>query len=232
MIAREGLVFIFIGLAVTAVFTFTAVRYDNKLLFSGSVIFGLLTLFTIFFFRDPAREIIAEPDILLSPADGKIVAIDTLDNDPFIGGQALKVSIFLSVFDVHINRIPTTGTIDYVKYNPGKFFAAYEEKASLLNEQTEIGMTAQNGEKVIFKQIAGLIARRIICHLEKGQKVSAGDRFGLIKFGSRTDLIMPFGSELKIEMGQKVKGGLTTIGYLKKMIDKPESTGELNVDEL
>lgn len=232
MIAREGLIFIFIGLAVTAVFIFTAIRYDNKLLFSGSVIFGLLTLFTMFFFRDPVREVKAEPNILVSPADGKIVAIDTLENEPFIGGKALKVSIFLSVFDVHINRVPTEGTIDYVKYNPGKFLAAYEDKASLVNEQTEIGMTALNGDKVIYKQIAGLIARRIVCNLKEGQKVSTGERFGLIRFGSRTDIIMPFSSELKIEMGQKVKGGLTTIGYLKKAVTESEPTGEENVNEL
>lgn len=232
MIAREGLIFIFIGLAITAVFILTAVRYDNKLLFSGSVIFGLLTLFTLFFFRDPVREVKEVPNILVSPADGKIVAIDTLENESFIGGKALKVSIFLSVFDVHINRIPTSGKIDYVKYNPGKFLAAYEDKASLVNEQTEIGMTADSGGKLIVKQIAGLIARRIVCKLEENQTVATGERFGLIRFGSRTDIIMPFNSDLKIAMGQKVKGGLTTIGYLKEAVSKAEPAGEENVNEL
>jgi phosphatidylserine decarboxylase len=143
-----------------------------------------------------------------------VVAIETLEDHPFVGGQAVKVSIFLSVFDVHVNRVPTAGAIDFVRYNPGKFFAAFEDKASDLNEQTEIGMTASSGHKVVFKQIAGLIARRIICHLKEGDSVSTGDRFGMIRYGSRADLIAPAGTEIKVMIGDHVAAGESVLGYL------------------
>jgi phosphatidylserine decarboxylase len=126
----------------------------------------------------------------------------------------VKVSIFLSVFDVHVNRVPAKGTVDYIKYNPGKFFAAFKDKASDQNEQTEIGMTASSGEKIIFKQIAGLIARRIVCHLDKGDRVDAGQRFGIIRYGSRAELIVPSGCDIRVKVGQHVAGGETVIGYL------------------
>jgi len=182
MIAREGLPFIVVGLVVTAMLIFTALRWDSWWLFSAGALLALLTLFTIFFFRDPPRRVIVEPNLLLAPADGKIVSIDTLENHPYIGSRAVKISIFLSIFDVHINRIPATGTIDYVKYNPGKFFAAFKDKASHLNEQTEIGIISQAGYKIVVKQIAGLIARRIVCKLSEGESVSVGNRFDMICF--------------------------------------------------
>ncbi|MCB2231322.1 phosphatidylserine decarboxylase family protein [bacterium] len=214
MIAREGLILITIALAATGVFVLLAARFDSIFLFIVSVVFGMLTVFTTFFFRDPPRQIPETAGVLVSPADGKIVAIDQLANHPVIGGPATKISIFLSVFDVHVNRVPTAGVIDYVNYNPGEFLAAYEDKASEVNEQTEIGMTSDSGHKVVYKQIAGIIARRIVCHLAAGDTVGTGERFGLIRFGSRTDLIVPAGSRIDIAMGDKVKGGQTVIGRL------------------
>ncbi|MBN1212254.1 MAG: phosphatidylserine decarboxylase family protein [candidate division Zixibacteria bacterium] len=214
MIAREGLIFIFIGLALTAAFMWGATRYSNLWLFALSVVFALLTLFTTFFFRDPDRTCPDHQNLLVAPADGKIIDISEIPNHPFIGGAAVKISIFLSVLDVHVNRIPATGVIDFVKYNPGKFFAAYEEKASELNEQTEIGMTAISGHKLVFKQIAGIIARRIVCRLNEKDTVTAGERFGMIRFGSRTDLIIPADSRLEISLGDQVYGGRSVIGYL------------------
>ena len=207
MIAREGLFLILIGLAVTSIFVLAASRFDSRSLFVLSLIFGVLTLFTTFFFRDPPRHIADLPGILVSPADGRVVAIDRLANHPVIGGPATKISIFLSVFDVHVNRVPTAGVIDYVNYNPGEFLAAYEDKASDVNEQTEIGMTSPDGYKVVYKQIAGIIARRIVCHLAAGDTVATGARFGLIRFGSRTDLIVPAGSRIDVALGDKVRGG-------------------------
>jgi len=151
---------------------------------------------------------------LALPADGRIVGIDTVDNHPYVGGRAVKISIFLSMLDVHINRVPATGTVDYVKYNPGKFFAAYKDKASYLNEQTEIGITTDSGDKIVVKQIAGIIARRIVCRLREGESVRVGEKFGMICFGSRTDLFVPLDSDLRVHMGDHMKGGLTVIGYL------------------
>ena len=214
MIAREGLIFIISGLIPTIIFIWGATRWNSYWLLSLSVVFALLTLFTTFFFRDPDRTCPVTPNLLIAPADGKVVAIKNIANHPFIGGEAIQISIFLSITDVHINRVPVSGSIDYVRYNPGKFFAAYKDKASELNEQTEIGMTAVSGYKLIVKQIAGVIARRIVCRLKDNDSVMAGQRFGMIRFGSRTDLIIPAGSRLEISRGNKVHGGETIIGYL------------------
>jgi len=214
MIAREGWTLIVIGIVLTVVLVWAATRWDNWPTFVLSLIFGVLTIFTVFFFRDPERTVPLTPNVLVAPADGKIVAIDTLETHPHIGGRTLKVSIFLSIFDVHVNRVPISGTIDYVNYNPGKFLAAFNDKASLLNEQTEIGLTTEDGQKVVFKQIAGFIARRIVCKLREEDRVTTGDRFGMIRFGSRTDLLIPADSRLNVSMGDRVKGGKTVIGSL------------------
>jgi phosphatidylserine decarboxylase len=218
MIARDGYPFILIGLVVTIILILVATKWDSGWIFGIAVVFGLLTLFTTFFFRDPERSVPVTPGMLVSPADGKVIRIDTLDTHQFVGGPTIKVSIFLSVFDVHVNRIPADGRIDYVKYNPGKFFAAWVDKASELNEQTEIGMTTSQGSKIMFKQIAGLIARRIICRLKPEQTVGAGERFGMIRFGSRTELFVPAGSRIDVKVGDMVAGGRTIIGYLAPAI--------------
>jgi phosphatidylserine decarboxylase len=214
MIAREGLPFILIGLAIASGTLLGAVRWDSRWLFGLSLLFAVLTVFVVFFFRDPDRTFASQPGALVAPADGKIIAIKELDHNEYIGGGATQVSIFLSVFDVHINRVPVAGKIEYVKYNPGKFLAAFNDKASLENEQTEIGLMTADDARVIFKQIAGLIARRIVCNLDEGDDVVAGDRFGLIRFGSRTDLIVPKDATISVKLGDKVKGGETIVGYL------------------
>ncbi|MDH4155740.1 MAG: phosphatidylserine decarboxylase family protein [candidate division Zixibacteria bacterium] len=215
MIAREGIPFIAVGLVLTVLLIVLATRMDSRWLFAFTLITAVLTVFTTFFFRDPPRSFTRGPNILLAPADGRIVSIDSLEHHPYTGGKALKVSIFLSIFDVHVNRIPAAGTVEYVRYNPGKFLAAYVDKASEVNEQTEIGIVTSGGEKIVVKQIAGLIARRIVCRLTHGAKVSAGDRFGMIRFGSRADLIVPAASEIRVKQGEHVLGGQTIIGYLK-----------------
>lgn len=223
MIARDGWTFILIGLVLTIIFIWMATRWDSRTAFVFSLIFAFLTTFTAYFFRDPDRSATIQPGMLLAPADGKIVMIDTLDNHPFVGDKAIQVSIFLSVFDVHINRVPAGGLIDYVNYNPGEFFAAYEDKASLLNEQTEIGMITETGAKIAFKQIAGLIARRIVCDLVAGDRVIAGDRFGLIRFGSRTDILLPANSQVAVKLGDRVRGGETVIGQLAPLATEPDT---------
>lgn len=214
MIAREGLIFIFSGCLLTILLILLSAALDNPWLFGLSLLAGLLTLFVIYFFRDPKRDFAWEENVIVAPADGRIVSIDTVANHPFVEGDVIKVAIFLSVFDVHINRVPADGVIDFVKYVPGKFFAANMDKASEENEHTEIGMTTTGGEKIVFKQIAGLIARRIVCRLDEGDKVLAGSRFGLIRFGSRTELYLPVKSRLLVKAGDRVKGARSVIGYL------------------
>ena len=214
MIAREGLVFILSGAFLTLVGTLAAVKWDSFGLLLISILLSFLTIFTAYFFRDPDRNTPRQKLALVAPADGKVIGIEAVDNLEFIGGPAVKISIFLSIFDVHVNRVPIDGKVAYVKYNPGEFFAAFEEKASEKNEQTEIGIVSNYGPRLVVKQIAGLIARRIVCRLNEGDTVSAGDRFGLIRFGSRTELIVPVESEIVVKVGDRVRGADNIIGYL------------------
>ena len=217
MIARDGWSLILIGLILTVAALWVATRWDSRTAFIASIVFALLTVFTVYFFRDPERSARVEPGMLIAPADGRIVKIDTLAAHPFVGEKAIQVSIFLSVFDVHVNRVPASGRIDYMKYNKGKFLAAYEDKASLENEQTEIGMTAESGHHVVFKQIAGLIARRIVCWAKQGDVVCRGDRFGLIRFGSRVEIFLPKAMvEIKVKKGDVVKGGESIIALINE----------------
>lgn len=197
-------------------------------LLSGSVVFivfvasvfFLMSVFTLFFFRDPERTLPANfnSNYILSPADGKVIIINNFKNsnyDFFKSEENLTiVSIFMSPLNVHVNRIPFTGTIKYVKYIKGKFSMAFREKSSEDNERTEIGIHNDNGKKILFKQIAGFIARRIVCKLFEDDKVFAGSRFGMIKFGSRLDIIFSSNAEIKIKQNQKVKAGESVIAVL------------------
>jgi phosphatidylserine decarboxylase len=171
-------------------------------------------LFNFYFFRDPERSIPSGQDLILSPADGRIVAIETVEEPLYFKKKVLKVSIFLSVFDVHVNRIPATGQINFLKYVPGKFLVAFAEKASEDNEQSIIGIKHEKGQ-LLFKQIAGIIARRIVYDVQDGDSVKAGERFGLIRYGSRVDIFFPENTELRISMNEKVRGGETIIGEYK-----------------
>ncbi len=174
-------------------------------------IFYLLCAFTLYFFRDPERQIPQGESLIVSPADGKVVGIDSVEHVPFIDGPAKRVSIFLSIFDVHINRAPIRGKIEYRHYAPGEFLPAYEPKASIKNEQNTIGIEDSDGYRVVVRQIAGLIARRILCWKNPGDKIERGDRFGLIRFGSRTDLFLPLDARIEVKLGQRVQGGATII---------------------
>lgn len=214
MIAGYGLKFILPGAGITIILCLLAASRDSLWILILSLLCALLTIFLTFFYRNPERVIPDDDRVILSVADGKILSVEPIEND-YIGGAGNKVSIFLSVFDVHINRIPCDGTIDYVKYTPGKFFKAYVDKASDENEHTEIGMSFSSG-KLIFKQIAGLLARRIEYTVEEQQMVSAGEIFGIIHFGSRAEFFLPENIEVTVNPGQKVKGGETIIGRIIK----------------
>ena len=204
-IAKEGFVFV-VPLLVITVLMFLISFYWT------TAIFGLGFLFVTWFFRDPERRIPNEPNVIVSPADGKITEIIT-ENEPINGERCKRVTIFLSVFNVHVNRVPIEGTIEDIRYNPGKFLAAFNPKASMDNEQNLI--LINNGRTHIFvKQIAGLIARRIVCWPKKGDHYESGQRYGLIRFGSRVDILLPENTKLSVACGDKVSGGKSIIGYL------------------
>ena len=178
-----------------------------------SGLFVGLFLFVTWFFRDPERSIPEDPNAIVSPGDGKIVEIIS-EKDPLLDEAYTRVSIFLNVFNVHVNRVPISGKIQATRYNPGKFFNAASHKASLDNEQSAILLN--NGHvTILVKQIAGLIARRIVCWAKEGDEYQRGQRFGLIRFGSRVDIFLPEGIDIKVAIGDIVNGGSSIIGYLK-----------------
>lgn len=176
-------------------------------------VLGALLLFTLYFFRDPERTIPDGENLILSPADGKLVLIKELDNADYLESPATQLSIFLSPLNVHVNRIPWSGTVGYYRYIKGDYMVAYDHRASEKNERTEIGVE-RDGQKILFKQIVGSIARRIVCPLKEGDAVTGGERFGMIKFGSRMDIILPRDATIHVEVGQKVVGGETVLAVL------------------
>lgn len=201
-IAPEGRIFILGALALALLFYF---------IWPWLLIPGLLiVLFFIWFFRNPERSGSEAPDTLFSPADGKIMSITQIDHDAFIGGPAIKVSIFLSVFNVHINRSPLSGTVELVEYRQGKFLPAFKSHASEINERNTIGISG-NRHRVLVRQITGFLARRIVCDVRQGDLLKQRQRFGMIKFGSGTDLIFPACYTLSVREKDKVKGGRTPI---------------------
>ena len=211
--ALDGLPFIGAAGFVLIILGVIASITGNNIIWGFTYAEALLLLFIIFFFRDPDRITPEGQGFVISAADGKVVVIEEISFPELSDEKLIQVSVFLSVFNVHVNRIPISGVIDEIKYNPGKFLAAFNDKASLENEQTLISIDTGNN-KIYFKQIAGLIARRIVWNLESGQSVSAGERFGMIRFGSRVDILLPLNSEIRVKIGDKVKGGETVIGVI------------------
>jgi len=187
----------------------------------------VLTLWCMYFFRDPERVVPISKDFILSPADGVVSNIEDVDVPSELGMKKetrTRISIFLNIFDVHVNRIPIDGKISKILYHPGKFFNASLDKASIDNERNHVVVDIIGGKNVIFTQIAGLIARRIVCTLKEGQKVEAGQRYGIIKFSSRADIYLPKGEVPKIIKGQRIIGGETV---LCKLGDKEQIKGEV-----
>ncbi len=170
----------------------------------------LLAVFFLVFFRDPERDIPIEPGLIVSPGDGKVEEAEWIETT---AGSRFRVSIFLSVFDVHVNRVPISGKVTLMEYREGQFLNAMNPESSILNEQTLI--VIEDGQtSVSFKQIAGLLARRIICDIKTGDVVQRGQRMGMIKFGSRVDVLMPADVELRVKPGDRVKGGKSVLGVL------------------
>ena len=212
MIAKEGRIILIPLLFITFPIGVYAHASNNFVLIILYAILGSLFLFCLNFFRDPVRSIPSEKSIVVAPADGKVVRIENI-NDSNIGESSQLVSIFLNVFNVHVNRVPIDGLVESVERKKGRFLAAFNHIASDENEQVITVINNESG-KYKIKQIAGLIARRILCYAEKDVKMNKGDRLGFIRFGSRTDIIMPKQLNLKVEVGQKVTGGETIIGTL------------------
>jgi phosphatidylserine decarboxylase len=206
-VAKAGYPFIFAAVFATLVFALLGMTMSSLL--------GLFVTFSIcLFFRDPDRVIPAEPDAIVSPADGKVLFAGHVDKNPYFEGSCIKISIFMSVFNVHINRVPREGTVKNVIYTPGKFFNAAFDKASEDNERNAVVLETVNGKTICFVQIAGLIARRIISNIQPGDHVKRGQRMGLICFGSRVDVYLPADILLKVSKGNKIKGGRTILGYI------------------
>jgi phosphatidylserine decarboxylase len=176
---------------------------------------AVLVVLVLSFFRDPKRTVHAEPSLLLSPADGVITDIETVEENEFISGMALRIGIFLSVFDVHINRYPCDGLVEKITYRKGRFLDARNSTAGKVNESNDIWLvrTQMPKDRLIVRQISGAIARRIVCRTGAGQKLAGGQKFGMIKFGSRTELYLPDRNNAKIlvKKGEKVKAGLTAL---------------------
>ena len=213
--AREGLVFIGIAAAVAAgAFGFAISRRSWGLWLAAFVLL-LLALWVAYFFRDPERVGDRGPSLVVSPADGKLIMITEVDEPSFVKGRAIRLSIFMNVFNVHVNRYPVDGVVKYIHYNKGKFFNAAAEKSSLENEQMSVGIETGR-HRVLVRQIAGLIARRIVTYSKLGESVRQGDRMGIIRFGSRVDVFLPLGSTIRAKLGEVTTAGVTILAVLPK----------------
>jgi len=211
MIAKDGIPVIFVTGIIVLSTAGLAYILNSVVLEVLTFITGAVFIFHFFFFRDPDRKTPAGDNLIIAPADGTIIAIDEVEENEYFKDRVQRVSIFMSVFNVHVNRIPLAGEVEYLDYAKGRFKAAFAEDAPEVNERTVIGIRSSKG-KLMFKQIAGLIARRIVYHIKTGDTVRSGERFGLIKYGSRVDLYFPLSVKLNVKMKDKVKSGTTIIG--------------------
>lgn len=180
-----------------------------------SVFFSVLTLFAVYFFRNPKRDIPSSDRVVLSPADGRVLHVHKCREERFFQKEATKVSIFMSLFNVHINRSPISGIVEEKSYNPGKFHLANTDKSSMENEQNAMVIRGKDGLRVLFVQIAGLIARRIVCYPDEGDLLQKGQIFGMIRFGSRLDVYLPEEVQTVVKAGDKVKGGESVLGTIR-----------------
>lgn len=214
MIAREGYTFILFTAVVAAGISFLVVwLLEGTPRIVGVAAAVLLLCAALGFFRDPERIPPQDADmLLLAPADGRIIAIEEEDEPLYLQGPARRITIFLSVFSVHVNRIPASGVLEYDEYVPGDYRVAWHPKASELNERSQLGLRHESGQKVLFKQIAGLLARRIVYHVSVGDTVHAGQRMGIIKLGSRMDVVVAPEVALAVSVGECVRAGETILG--------------------
>lgn len=205
IIAREGWPFLAISIIVAILATVWCAAWSIPL--------WIIALFVLQFFRDPPREIPQDADAVLSPADGRIVAVERV-NDPYVQREAIKVSVFMNVFNVHSNRSPVDGTVQQIWYFPGKFVNADLDKASTENERNAVWLKTANGTDITSVQVAGLIARRILCYVKAGEALTRGQRYGFIRFGSRVDVYLPLDANVRVSIGDKVSATTTILAVL------------------
>lgn len=211
--ARAGLPFIVVAALVTAGAFAAALVRRSWLLWLLAFLLTLVTLWVAYFFRDPERHGERGENLVVSPADGRVMSVTEVDEPVYLRSRALRVSIFLNIFNVHVNRYPVGGKVEYVRYEPGKFFNASADRASLENEQMSVGINTGQ-RRVLVRQIAGLIARRIETYSREGEQVGQGDRMGLMRFGSRMDIFLPVGSPVRVRVGENVVAGVTVLAEL------------------
>ena len=211
--AREGLPFMWAAAALALAVIVAAYRWPRPAVIALAVVSVALAVWVAYFFRDPERTGERGPRLVIAPADGKVVQVMEVDEPAFMHGRAIRIAIFMNVFSVHVNRYPVSGRVAYTHYNPGKFINAAEDKASLENEQSSVGIES-GAHRVLVRQIAGLIARRIVTYSRPGDQADQGERFGLIRFGSRVDVYLPVGSVPKVTLGEHTSAGTTVIAEL------------------
>jgi len=217
MIAREGysnIAFVVVfGIAISIL----GGLYIEHWIVNGIYALSLaLVVFILFFFRDPDRETPDDDSLIISPADGKVVMVKEVEEDIYMKSKAIQISIFLSPLNVHVNRVPASGTIEYVKYHPGVYLMAWDERASSMNERADFGLKLNSGIKIFFRQITGFLARRIVYSITEQDEVKAGSRFGMMKFGSRMDVLVPGEVEVSVKEGDRTVAGESVLGRIKK----------------
>ena len=218
--AREGYPFM-LGAALFAALAWVAVPVSGPWTIVPAGLLTLLAAFVFYFFRDPERELPPGEGVVISPGDGKIIDIREVEEPSFIEGACRRITIFLSIFNVHVQRAPVSGDVAYREYRPGEYAVAWHPKASEKNERSSLGLMVR-GDRVLVRQIAGLIARRIITYPEQGQHVERGERIGLIRFGSRVDLFIPLDWTLDCAVGDNVAGGSTVLAQIDGLTDDRE----------
>jgi len=215
MLAKEGFstILVVFGFSLLVIF---AISFAPA--WFGYIVYPILAVLcglVLYFFRDPDRTTPDDDSLIISPADGKVVLIQVVKEDEYVGEEVTQVSIFLSPLNVHVNRNPVSGKLEYVKYYPGKYLMAWEDNASEMNERAHFGVLHPSGMKMMFKQITGFMARRIVYNLEEGDHLKAGERFGIMKFGSRMDLLLPKNVEIDVKIGDKTVAGESIIGKIQ-----------------
>lgn len=215
MFAKEGYPTMALATAIVAVIFYLSFNFINHwVAYLIEVVFIVLWGIVIYFFRDPERTSPNGENLVISPADGKVVLIKEIEENIYLNASATQISIFLSPLDVHVNRNPISGKLEYLKYHPGKYLMAWGENASQLNERADFGVLHASGTKLFFKQITGFLARRIVYHIKEGDALKAGERFGMMKFGSRMDIMVPKNVQIKVKVGDRTWAGESILGTI------------------
>ncbi|MBI4929123.1 MAG: phosphatidylserine decarboxylase family protein [Bacteroidetes bacterium] len=216
MIHKEGIPSIFLTIVFIALLNSVIYFFGGNEIakWIGYSVSGFFLIIILQFFRNPSRKVILNENHILSPADGKVVVIEEVMEEEYFHGKRLQISIFMSPFNVHVNRYPVSGQISYYKYHPGKYLVAWHPKSSTENERTTVVVKSEQGSEIFFRQIAGALARRIVFYGKKNETVKQGEQCGFIKFGSRVDVLLPVGTKLNVKLNDMVTGGESVIAEL------------------